>query len=278
MTAAGLAAVWACPALAQMAPGNEPAGTGSVVHLLAAKLELAISRLPDLMAHLARLPEIVGGRTALILIGIVVAGLAAEYIVRRLLRLAWLSPFIRMAGEEGARGFGRAIVLDLIALVALWIAARLVVAPIGADGSIADRLGHLVFLALVYWQAFNLVLRAWLRPNIPSLRLVPVDDATARSLLTGLNLMIILPLVAENLGRALSVTGASREATTVAVILYVPVLSAALLAIVWYWRREMAAWLTAMVAPTGFARQLKLDAARNWWMAGLVFYLSLIHI
>ncbi len=34
----------------------------------------------------------------------------------------------------------------------------------------------------------------------------------------------------------------------------------------------MAAWLTAMVPPTGFSRQLKLDAARNWWMAGLAFY------
>jgi small-conductance mechanosensitive channel len=50
------------------------------------------------------------------------------------------------------------------------------------------------------------------------------------------------------------------------------VISAALLAVVWHWRHEMAAWLSAMVAPTGFGRELKLDAARNWWMAGLAFY------
>jgi small-conductance mechanosensitive channel len=34
----------------------------------------------------------------------------------------------------------------------------------------------------------------------------------------------------------------------------------------------MSAWLSAMVGQTGFGRPLKLDAAHNWWMAGLAFY------
>ena len=53
---------------------------------------------------------------------------------------------------------------------------------------------------------------------------------------------------------------------------YIAVAGVALMAIVWHWRREMAAWLTAMVPADGFARQLKLDIARNWWIGGLVFY------
>ncbi len=269
--AGGLAAVWACPAVAQMAPASE-AASGSILRIMAAKLELAISHLPALVAHLARLPEMVGGRTALLLVAIVVAGLVAEYAVRRLLGLALLGPLTRFGGDAPVRAFGRAVVLDLIALVALWIVGRMVVAQVGPADSVGGKLGHLVLLALIYWQTFNIVFRAWLRPGTPALRLVPVDDPTARRLLLGLNLMVLLPLIAEHFGRALVITGAGREVMTVAVIIYVPVVSAGLLVIVWHWRRDMAAWLSAMVSERGLARKLKLDAARTWWMGGLAFY------
>ena len=38
-------------------------------------------------------------------------------------------------------------------------------------------------------------------------------------------------------------TGASREITSAAVILYAPLIAAGLLWVVWHWRNEMAAWL-----------------------------------
>jgi small-conductance mechanosensitive channel len=57
-----------------------------------------------------------------------------------------------------------------------------------------------------------------------------------------------------------------------AVILYVPFVAAALLWVVWHWRHEMSSWLTAMVPENRIGRQLKLDAARRWWVFGLVLY------
>jgi len=84
--------------------------------------------------------------------------------------------------------------------------------------------------------------------------------------------VVLLPLVAGLLARGLPITGATREMTGAAIILYVPFFAAALVYVVWHWRLDMAAWLTAMVAPKGLMRKLKLDAARNWWMAGLAFY------
>ena len=44
---------------------------------------------------------------------------------------------------------------------------------------------------------------------------------------------------------------------------------------VWHWRHEMAAWLTAMVSDHKIGRQLKLDTARRWWIFGLVFYAAM---
>jgi len=258
------------PAAAQMASvADDP---GSLLRVLASRLELTIARLPELVEHLTRLPEMVGGRTGLLLAGVIVAGLAAEYATRFFLRLAMPARFARATEETGVRGFGAAVVSDIVALVALWLGARLVVAQIGHVGSAGDRLGHLVLLGLVYWRTFSLVFRAWLRPHTPHLRLAPVDDATARRLLTGLNLMVLFPLIAEDLGRALLITGASREAMTVAALFYVPVVSAGLLVVVWHWRNDLAAWLSAMVPQAGFGVALKRDAARNWWIGGLVFY------
>jgi small-conductance mechanosensitive channel len=225
-----------------------------------------------LVAHLAQLPEIVGGRTALLLVGMLVAGLAAEYLVRWLLKGVRLRGFGRLAAGSALHGFWRAVLFDVLAVVVFWVAGRLVLGQIGSGQSVGGKLGQILLMALIYWRVFNLVFRAWLRPDAPAGRIAPVDDETARSLLVGLNLMVVLPLSADKLEGVLLATGTTPEAANVADLFYVGVIAAALLGIVWYWRREMAAWLSAMVPEDGIARQLKLDVARNWWIGGLVFY------
>ncbi len=267
----GLAAAWACSAAAETAYGTEGA-TDSFLSLLTERLEFTLKQIPALGEHLARLPEIVGGHTALLLLGIVVAGLAAEAVMRLLLSRARLKGFDRLAGQSPLRAFGLAVLLDLVALIALAVAGRVVLAQIGDPQSVGGKLGQQLFQALVYWRAFNLLFRAWLRPAAPEGRIAPVDSAAARGLLVALNWVIVLPLIGHHLARALAVTGATREMTGAAVILYAPLIAAALLWVVWHWRNEMAAWLSAMVSERKIGRRLKLDAASRWWMFGLAFY------
>lgn len=269
--AGGLSALLAGPALAQAVHGGTGAA-GSFIAFLTERFEFTFAQLPALGAHLARLPQAVGSRTALLLVGIVVAGLAAEYVVRLLLNRARLSAFDHLVGKTPLRAFFRALLLDVVALVALAIAGRLALAQIGPPDSVGGKLGQLVLHAVVYWRAFNLVFRAFLRPGTPEGRIAPVDDGTASRLLAGLNLVVLLPLVAGLAARALPVMGASAEMTGAAIILYVPVFAAALLWVVWRWRSDMAAWLSAMVPAQGLSRRLKLDMSRNWWMAGIAFY------
>ncbi len=267
----GLAASWASSAAAQTAYHTEGA-TGSFLKLLADRLEFTLKQIPTLGAHLMRLPEIVGGRTALLLVGTVVAGIAAEYVARLLLSRARLRGFDRLVSHSPLRAFGRALLFDLLALVTLVVAARLVLAQIGDPQSIGGKLGQQVFQALLYWRAFNLLFRAWLRPSTPEGRIAPVDDATARGLLMGLNWVIVLPLLGGHLARALEITGAAREVVGAAVILYAPLIAACLLWVVWHWHKEMAAWLSALVSERKIGRRLKLDAAQRWWVMGLAFY------
>jgi hypothetical protein len=84
----GLATAWAGSAAAETAYGTEGA-TSSFLKLLTERLEFTLKQFPALGRHLASLPDIVDGRTVLLLLGIAVAGLAAEYIAR-LGAPAWL--------------------------------------------------------------------------------------------------------------------------------------------------------------------------------------------
>ncbi|WP_439613364.1 mechanosensitive ion channel family protein [Reyranella sp.] len=267
----GLVGVWAFPAAAQAVTAGEGAAA-SFLMLMTERFEFTFAQLPALGAHLLALPQVVGGRTALLLVGIVVAGLVTEGIARLILSRARVSAFDRLASKTPLRAFFRALLLDVLALVALAVAGRLVVGQLGAPDGVAGKLGQLVLHTLVYWRGFNLVFRAFLRPSTPEGRIAPVDDGAARRLLVALNLVVLLPMLASLAARALAATGANREITSAAIMLYVPVIAVLLLLIVWRYRLDMAAWLTAMVPSTGFSRQLKLDAARNWWMAGLAFY------
>ena len=144
----GLATAWACSAAAQTAYSSEGA-SGSFLKFLTDRLEFTIKHIPLLGQHLANLPNVVGGRTVLLLLAIVVAGLAAEYAARLLLSRARLRGFDRLVGHSPLRAFGLAVLLDVVALVALIVAGRLVVAQLGDPLGVSGKIGLQVFQALL---------------------------------------------------------------------------------------------------------------------------------
>src|SRR5215216_3414816 len=267
----GFVGEWACSAAAQSAYAADSA----FLKVLTERVDFTVNQIPALGRHLWQLPNIVDGRTALLLLGIVVVGLAAEIITRLLLNRLRVRTIDRLVGHSPLGAFGAALLLDVVALVALFIAGRVVLARLGDAQSISHLLGQQVFQALFAWRAFNLLFRAFLRPNTPEGRIAPVDDATARGLLIALNWVVVLPLIGTHLGHALLNTGATKDIVSAAIILYAPLIAACLLWVVWHWHKEMAAWLSAMVSDRKVGRQLKLDTARRWWMFGLAFYAAL---
>ena len=139
IVAGGLTALWVLPAVAQAVEAKTNGG-GSFVDAIVARLEVAISHFPALISHLLRLPEIIASiQTALLLAGIVVAGLAAEYLVRLLLRGLQAGSFV---GTSAIAGFARAAMLDAAALAALWVAGRLVLGQLGDRQGLHGQLGQ----------------------------------------------------------------------------------------------------------------------------------------
>jgi small-conductance mechanosensitive channel len=248
-------------------------GLGAFLRLLTERIDVAFSQLPEVWRFFADLGHRFDAREGLLLIGVLAAGLAAEWLARQL--LVRVRHRIHGHGSKSPlRSLLQVMLLDGLALLVLWIAARAVVGQLGEPQSHLSRLGHQLLLALVYWRGFNFVFRAWLRPSSPSGRLAPVDDRQARRLLSALNVVILLPLIARTILLMMPIAGASAAVTAATAVFYIPFVSAGLVYAVWHWRTDMAAWLEGMVAAKDLFRPAKVGAAHNWWVAGLTFYIA----
>jgi len=252
--------------------GMQDSMMGSMLRGFTDKLDLILASLPALGDYLAGLPLLFSWQEAMLLVGIVVAGLAAEWLLRVAVQRMRVGIFERHAGESPLRAFFHGALLDALALLALTIAAAFVARHAGAAQGIYGQLAHQTLVALLYWRAFHFVFRIWLRPTTPEGRIAPVDDATASRLLIGLNVVILLPLLLRQMVAFMQTTGASPKLVSAAVILAVPVVAAALVYTVWHWRHEMGAWLAGLVNPRSTFAAMKISFARSWWAAGLAFY------
>jgi small-conductance mechanosensitive channel len=239
---------------------------------LSDRIDLVFTNLPAFGRYLMGLPAMIGWRGLALMLGIVVAGLAAEWLARTLLRRMRTGIFARHAGESPLRAFFHGAALDFAALLALWIAARTVAAQAGPPQDLYGTLAHHVLLAVLYWRGFNFVFRIWLHPGTPEGRIAPVDDATASRLLIGMNVLILLPLLMRQMVLFLQATDAATQVQSVAVLIAMPVVGAGLVYTVWHWRRDMGTWLAAMVSPKSALYAMKVGFAHSWWVGGVAFY------
>ena len=274
---AGVAALLAVgpagAAWAQVSKAFSTNGTlGVFLNQLSDRLDHTVQHIPKLGRYLLGLPQQFDQRTTLLLIGIVVGGLAAEFLARQLLQRLRRRSFSRHSTESPLRAFLHGALLDAIALVALVVAARYIAAQVGDPETVPGKVAHQILIALLYWRGFNFVFRTWLHPNAPEGRIAPVDDATARRLLVGLNVVILLPMLARHIAQFMAVTHAGSNVISTAVVLYVPVFGVALIYAIWHWRRDMATWFAGMVQENDLFRALKLAMAKEWWIAGIAFY------
>lgn len=245
---------------------------GAFLSELSDRLDHTIQHIPKLGRYLLALPQQFDLRATLLLIGVVVGGLMAEFLARQLLQRIRHRGFSRHSTESPLRAFLHGALLDAIAFVALVAVARYVAGQAGGPDTVPGKVAHQVLVALLYWRGYNFVFRTWLHPDAPEGRIAPVDDATARRLLVGMNVVVLLPMLARHIVQFMAVTQAGSNVISTAVVLYVPVFGAGLVYAIWHWRRDMAAWLAGMVRENDLFRALKLAMAREWWIAGIAFY------
>lgn len=259
------------------APAADPSASGETLsaflRMLTERIDSTIIELPDGWNFLKSVVARLDTRTILLLAGIFVAGLLAEWVARQLL-VRVRHRMHSVGNKSPMRSLLQVMLLDGLALVALWAAARVVILQLGDPKGIPALLGNQLALALVYWRAFNFVFRAWLRPNSQSGRLAPVDDRTAARLLRALNTVVVLPLILRTVFQILPILGATAAVNSVAAIILVPLAAAGLVYAVWHWRHDMSAWFEGLIAPNDLFRAGKISIAQHWWIGGLAFYVA----
>ena len=84
--------------------------------------------------------------------------------------------------------------------------------------------------------------------------------------------MTLLPAIARFIVVFLQSTGAPGDVVSAAVLCFTPFIAGGLMIAVWHWRRDLGAWLEAMVGPKGISRPFNVSLAHGWWVGGMVFY------
>jgi small-conductance mechanosensitive channel len=247
---------------------TEPEDEQPVAH----RLVRAADALPAAFATLAALPEKLSspdlsvGRLVYRLAGALAAALVAEWALRWLLggvRRRWAGPDLKhLAGL---------FVLDAAA-VALFVAVMEAHAPLWSQGTPAQAaLGQAVIYALSLWRLNVLVLRAWLRPDLPAARIAPVNDGDAARILYAVGAMVGLLMAIVALMIFMYRSGTAPAEFTALALLNNPVLMLGFLATILAVRRPMASWLHNLVGDS----RLGARVATHWWIGGIVFYLVL---
>lgn len=230
-----------------------------------ASLPAALARLETLPERLSS-PDLSAGRLLYRLALAIAAGLAGEWVLRWLLarvRRRWAGPDLKhLAGL---------FLLDAVA-VALFVVILEAHAPLWSNGTPTQAaLGQAILYALTLWRLNVLVLRAWLRPDLPAARVAPVGDADAARLLYAATAMIGLLMVIVAWMMFIYRSGTPAQEFTALALLNNPVLTLGFIATILVVRRPMATWLGHLVGDS----RLGTRVATHWWVGGIVFYLIL---
>jgi len=217
-----------------------------------------------------------GGHAPLVFVLLLLIAIALALAAERLVRAA-LGRFraALVAGAEpplALARLGALFVLDALPVGALWLVAETATGVLGGNDAQA-RLATLVLGALIAWRFYMLVFRAWLQPDHAVARIVPLDEAGARTVYRCLGGIVGVMLVARAWLRLHVDAGTAPDQIGAAMLVNILIVTAFFIAMIWSARAPVAAWLAALAGPSSGAGAWKGALARNWWVGGIAFYL-----
>ncbi len=238
----------------------------------------AFSRMFDTREQLHDLPTMIGqqisdnGRISSAylwfqFVGLIVAGFAAEWLARRLLRKSGPKPG---AGLKLGRRFDLACYgagLGLVELGAFAVGAFVFIGISGQNTANANQLWYEVAWCLVYIKLVLLAVRQVAAPSNPDTRLAPVSDAAATQALAWtlvLASVLILPQPILHAGESFGAT----EETLLLLRLLAGLLFIVLLIVLFVRLRDYGRQLISGDDDSGFIRQ---SLGRIWWMLAIIY-------
>jgi len=219
-----------------------------------------------------------GGRSHtaffLVLLGVIVAALGSEALVRRVFEPVRRRLAARSGPEAGLRSLtylAALLAIDALAVFVLWLVGRASLPLLFGSGSVQDRFAFGVLSATLLWRLYSLLFRVILRPRLPAARLCEIEDGEARHLYRSISALILLVIGLRLIGLGLTAVDTPAIAIEAGRLLLAPVLLAAFVAFVIGTRAAARQWLDGLGRVAPVARFVGA-----WWVGFALFFFTAI--
>lgn len=215
------------------------------------------------------------GTFFLVLLGVVVAALASEALVRRAfgpMRERLATGAGPDAGMRSLAYLAGLLAIDALAVFALWVVGRGAIQLLFASGTVQDRFAFGLLAAMLLWRLYSLLFRVILRPRLPNARLCEIEDGEARHLYRSISALILLLITLRLLGLSLIAIDTPARAVEAGRLLMAPLLLAAFGAFVIGTRTAARQWLGGLGRVAPVARWI----GACWMSFALVFFAALV--
>jgi moderate conductance mechanosensitive channel len=155
-----------------------------------------LTQMPDRLDRTAD-----GGRGAAGFLGLLVLAAAvalfAEIAVRRLTVAARTAIAQRFAASGGLWRLAALGFIDALAFLALWLVVRLALGTLFARAGAQTQFASIILTELVDWRLYLLLIRLFLRPEMPLARIAPVGDRSAVKLYRLFGVAVLIVVIAQ---------------------------------------------------------------------------------
>ena len=271
-------------ATAPAAPTSQPTAEEDPVDVLvrqAAGVAGAIPQYGEALSRFAGLldagPQGSRGRATflMVLLGVVVAALAAEALVRGAFDPMRQRLAAKAGPEAGMRSLAylaALLAIDALAVIALWLVGRASIPLLFATGSIQDRFAFGALSAVLLWRLYSLLFRVILQPRLPKARICEIEDDEARHLYRSISALVFLLVALRLVGLSLSAVDTPPMAVEAGRLLLSPFLLAAFVAFVLGTRTAARQWLGGLGRVAPVARLI----GAYWTGFALVFFAAVV--
>jgi small-conductance mechanosensitive channel len=223
-------------------------------------------------ANLAQLSERLdrtadGGRSTSVYLGLLalaaIVAFFAEVAVAQLTTAARRGIAQRFATNGGLWRLAVLGFMDALAFLALWLIVHLALGTLFAGAGAQRQFASIILRGLVAWRFYVLLIRLYLRPEMPLARIAPIGDRRAAKLYLLFGAAVLIAVIA----RIWTGVQVSPEAISAAILVNSIVVFAIYAFIIFRARSDISEWLLGLSEGAG-TTGIKAALARHWhWLA-----------
>jgi len=252
---------------------NDDSTTDQIASVLH-RVPAAIGGFPAVWTNLAQLPDRLdrtadGGRSTSAFLGLLALVAVVAYFAEVAIR-QFSAPARHYVAQKFVAGGGLwrlawLWLIDALAFLALLAIVHVALVTMFTAAGVQAQFARRVLGGLVVWRFYLLLVRFYLRPAIPELRLAPISDHSAAKLYRLFGAIVVAGIVAHGVLK-IQITPEAIVAVGLAISVVIPSLYAL---IVIHCQSDIRDWLLGIIDENAGSSSIKAMLAQHWHLIAL---------